>query len=158
MSGNFEYHFSLGQILTDYNFCGYHKQTSTYTCLMFCCLYLPDFVMEYSLFMDMFFLKQWADCNDSCSWSSFSQDNYTSNSDEDGLLDLLFGQDFPDFGSVSPPRSESTSSDSDMTTSPHTCTMDDVELSEILSSTSASPGLPQNSEDFTIDLGKYNIF
>ena len=31
--------------------------------------------------------------------------------------------------------------------------MDDVELSEILSSTSASPGLPQNSEDFTIDLG-----
>lgn len=79
------------------------------------------------------------------------QDNYTSNSDEDGLLDLLFGQDFQDFGSVSPPRSDSTSSDSDMTPSPNT--MDDVELSEILSSTSASPGLPQNSEDFTIDLG-----
>lgn len=35
--------------------------------------------------------------------------------------------------------------------------MDDVELSEILSSTSGSPGLPQNSEDFTIDLGKYNM-
>lgn len=39
-----------------------------------------------------------------------------------------------------------------MTPSPNA--MDDVELSEILSSTS-SPGLPQNSEDFTIDLGKY---
>lgn len=82
---------------------------------------------------------------------TWAQPNYTSNSDEDGLLDLLFGQDFPDFGSVSPPRSESTSSDSYMTPSPNT--MDDVELSEILSSTSASPGLPQNSEDFTIDLG-----
>ena len=104
----------------------------------------------------MYFPKHWADCNDLHSCSSFSQDNYTSNSDDDGLLDLLFGQDFPDFGSVSPPRSESTSSDSDMTPSPNT--MDDVELSEILSSTSASPGLPQNSEDFTIDLGKCNTF
>lgn len=91
-----------------------------------------------------------------CSCSKFSQDNYTSNSDDDDLLNLLFGQDFSDFGSISPPRSESTSSDSDMTPSPNT--MDDVELSEILSSTSASPGLPQNSEDFTIDLGKYNMF
>lgn len=82
---------------------------------------------------------------------TWAQDNYTSNSDGDGILDLLFGQDFPDFGSVSPPRSDSTSSDSDMMPSPNT--MDDVELSEILSSTSGSPGLPQNSEDFTIDLG-----
>jgi len=65
----------------------------------------------------------------------------------------LFGQDFPDFGDVSPPRSESTSSDSYMTPSPDT--MDDVELSEILSSTSASPGFAQSNEDFTIDLGRY---
>jgi len=36
--------------------------------------------------------------------------------------------------------------------------MDDVELSEILSPTSASPGLSQNSEDFTIDFGKYGLF
>ncbi|KAL9986357.1 hypothetical protein ACROYT_G000495 [Oculina patagonica] len=98
-----------------------------------------DILLEEDLFSSSAdFLNAWA------------QDNFTSNSDDDGILDLLFGQDFPDFGSVSPPRSESTSSDSDMTPSPSA--MDDAELSEILSSTS-SPGLPQNSEDFTIDLG-----
>ncbi|KAJ7384589.1 cAMP response element binding [Desmophyllum pertusum] len=98
-----------------------------------------DILLEEDLFSSSSdFLNTWA------------QDNYTSHIDDDGLLDLLFGQDFADFGDVSPQRSESTSSDSYMTPSP--TAMDDVELSEILSSTSASPGLPQSHEDFTIDL------
>ena len=40
-----------------------------------------------------------------------------------------------------------------MTPSPNTV---DDELLEILSSTSTSPGLPQNSEDVAIDLGKWS--
>lgn len=83
----------------------------------------------------------------------FSQENIGTTDGDCDILNLLFGQDFADFGDVSPPRSESTSSDSDMTPSP--ATVDDVELSEILSSTSASPGFAQTSEDFTIDLGRY---
>lgn len=83
--------------------------------------------------------------------TTWTQENIGTTDGDCDILNLLFGQDFADFGDVSPPRSESTSSDSDMTPSP--ATVDDVELSEILSSTSASPGFAQTSEDFTIDLG-----
>lgn len=119
-----------------------------YTATCKCTMNLRSVVLVYTNQDDLTVLES--------SFCNFPQDNnYTGNCDDDGLLDLLFGQDFPDFGNVSPPRSESTSSDSDMTPSPNA--MDDVELSEILSSTS-SPGLPQNSEDFTIDLGKWIFF
>lgn len=74
-----------------------------------------------------------------------------ANSDDDDILSLLFGQEFTNFGDGSPPRSESTSSDSYMTPSPDA--LDDVELSEILSSTTGSPGVAHSTEDFTIDLG-----
>ena len=72
-----------------------------------------------------------------------------------GLLDisLLFGEEFPDLGDLSPPHCESSSSDSYMTPSHNTV---DDDLLEILSSTSTSPGLPQNSEDVAIDLGKWS--
>lgn len=86
--------------------------------------------------------------------STWNEDNIR-NSDDDDILNLLFGQDFPVFGDVSPPRSESTSSESYTTPSPDT--MDDGELSEILSSTSASPGFAQTNEDFTIDLEGWNV-
>ena len=66
---------------------------------------------------------------------------------------MLFAQDFASFADASP-HSESLSSDSDMTSSP--CTVDDAELSEILSSSSTSPGLTQSNEDFTIDIGMWH--
>lgn len=78
-----------------------------------------------------------------------------ANSDDDDILSLLFGQEFTNFGHGSPPRSESTSSDSYMTPSPDA--LDDVELSEILSSTTGSPGVAHSTEDFTIDLGGWNV-
>ena len=82
------------------------------------------------------------------------QGDFAINTDG-GLLDigLLFGGEFPDLGDLSPPHCESSSSDSYMTPSPNTV---DDELLEILSSTSTSPGLPQNSEDVAIDLGKWS--
>lgn len=84
---------------------------------------------------------------------SWAQGDFAINTDG-GLLDigLLFGEEFPDLGDLSPPHCESSSSDSYMTPSPNTV---DDELLEILSSTSTStsPGLPQNSEDVAIDLG-----
>ena len=82
------------------------------------------------------------------------QGDFAINTDG-GLLDigLLFGEEFPDLGDLSPPHCESSSSDSYMTPSPNTV---DDELLEILSSTSTSPGLPQNSEDVAIDLGKWS--
>lgn len=84
------------------------------------------------------------------------QGDFAINTDG-GLLDigLLFGEEFPDLGNLSPPHCESSSSDSYMTPSPNTV---DDELLEILSSTSTStsPGLPQNSEDVAIDLGKWS--
>ena len=84
------------------------------------------------------------------------QDDFAINTDG-GLLDisLLFGEEFPDLGDLSPPHCESSSSDSYMTPSPNTV---DDELFEIRSSTSTStsPGLPQNSEDVAIDLGKWS--
>lgn len=83
--------------------------------------------------------------------STWNYPDNISSPDEDNLLNLLFGQDFADFNDASPPHSESTSSDSDLTSSP--CTVDDAELSEILSSTTTSPEFSQTKEDFTIDLG-----
>lgn len=82
---------------------------------------------------------------------SWAQGDFAINTDG-GLLDmgLFFGEEFPDLGDLSPPHCESSSSDSYMTPSPNTV---DDELLEILSSTSTSPGLPQNSEDVAIDLG-----
>lgn len=82
------------------------------------------------------------------------QGDFAINTDG-GLLDmgLFFGEEFPDLGDLSPPHCESSSSDSYMTPSPNTV---DDELLEILSSTSTSPGLPQNSEDVAIDLGKWS--
>lgn len=107
--------------------------------------------------LDHVYAKKDADLEEDIFFSSpdfldpWAQDDFASNTDG-GLLDigLLFGEEFPVLGDLSPPHSESTSSDSYMTPSPNTV---DDELLEILSSTSASPGLPQNSEDVTINLG-----
>ena len=66
---------------------------------------------------------------------------------------FLFGEDLLDFGDLSPPRHESTSSDSYMMSRPNTV---NDELAVIFTSTSAMPGLLQNSEDVAIDLGKLN--
>ena len=80
--------------------------------------------------------------------------DFAMNTDGD-LFDnyLLFGEEFPDFGDLSLPRLESTSSDSYMRSRPNTVS---EELLEIVTSTSAMPGLLQNSEDVAIDLGKLN--
>lgn len=66
---------------------------------------------------------------------------------------MLFAEDLKSFAEASP-HSETLSSDSDMMPSP--CMVDDAELSEILSSSSTSPGLTQSNEDFTIDFGKWD--
>ncbi|XP_044162922.1 cyclic AMP-responsive element-binding protein 3-like protein 3-B isoform X2 [Acropora millepora] len=79
-------------------------------------------------------------------WNS----NNIGNPDEHDILEMLFAQDLKSFAEASP-HSETLSSDSDMMPSP--CMVDDAELSEILSSSSTSPGLTHSNEDFTIDFG-----